>query len=54
MITYKAEINLESLSDGALEPLGKWTRFSKIKEAEGKQIEPARRFFRIGTAPVID
>lgn len=54
MITYKAEIELESLKNGILEPLATWTRHGKIKEAEGKKIEPARRFFRIGTTPVID
>ncbi|CAK9815491.1 Ionotropic receptor 25a [Anthophora quadrimaculata] len=53
MITYKAEIELEVLENGILEPLATWTRRSKIKEAEGKKIEPARRFFRIGTAPSV-
>ncbi|OAD59386.1 Glutamate receptor, ionotropic kainate 2, partial [Eufriesea mexicana] len=53
MITYKAEIKLENLNNGILEPLATWTRHSKIKEAEGKKIEPARRFFRIGTTVAI-
>lgn len=52
MITYKAEIELEEF-DGILKPLATWTRHGKIKEAEKNKIKPARRFFRIGTAPVI-
>ncbi|XP_076162009.1 ionotropic receptor 8a [Ptiloglossa arizonensis] len=53
LITYKAEIEVEILKNGALEPLATWTRRGKIKEAEGKKIEPAKRFFRIGTAPAV-
>lgn len=53
MITYKAEIQLEEFN-GILEPLAIWTRHGKIKEAKKNKIKPARRFFRIGTAPVID
>lgn len=53
MITYKAEIEFETLNNGVMEPLATWTRHTKIKEAEGRKIEPARRFFRIGTNPVI-
>lgn len=54
MITYKAEIELEILENGLLEPLATWTRNGKIKEAENKKILPAKRFFRVGTAPVIN
>nr|XP_003700444.1 PREDICTED: glutamate receptor ionotropic, kainate 2 [Megachile rotundata] len=53
IITYKAEIEIETLENGVLEPLASWTRHGKIKEAEGKKIEPARRFFRIGTSPLV-
>lgn len=52
MITYKAEIELQTVSRGSVDALAIWTRRTKIKEADGKKIEPARRFFRIGTAPV--
>lgn len=52
MITYKAEIELRMISHGYVDGLATWTRRTKIKEAEGRKIEPARRFFRIGTAPV--
>ncbi|XP_024225398.1 ionotropic receptor 25a isoform X2 [Bombus impatiens] len=52
MITYKAEIELEEFN-GVLEPLATWTRHGKIKEAEKNKIKPARRFFRIGTAPSV-
>lgn len=54
MITYKSEIELEVLENGLLEPLATWTRNGKIKEAENKKILPAKRFFRIGTTPVIN
>ncbi|EZA57395.1 ObirIr8a [Ooceraea biroi] len=53
MITYKAEIVLQTVSHGSVDALGTWTRRAKIKEADGKRIEPARRFFRIGTAPAV-
>ncbi|XP_017892674.1 ionotropic receptor 25a [Ceratina calcarata] len=53
MITYKAEIEFETLENGMLEPLATWTRQTKIKEVEGKKIVSARRFFRIGTTPSI-
>ncbi|XP_076224221.1 ionotropic receptor 8a isoform X2 [Nomia melanderi] len=53
LITYKAEINLETLKNGVLEPLATWTRRTKIKEMDGKKIQPAKRFFRIGTAPSV-
>ncbi|XP_053972088.1 ionotropic receptor 25a [Hylaeus volcanicus] len=53
LITYKAEIEMEILQNGVLEPLATWTRRTKIKEADGKKIEPAKRFFRIGTAPSV-
>ncbi|XP_043249876.1 ionotropic receptor 25a [Colletes gigas] len=53
LITYKAEIDVEIMKNGVLEPLATWTRRSKIKEVEGKKIEPAKKFFRIGTAPAI-
>ncbi|KZC07022.1 Glutamate receptor, ionotropic kainate 2, partial [Dufourea novaeangliae] len=53
VITYKAEIELETLKNGFLEPLATWTKRAKIKEAEGRKIEPARRYFRIGTAPSV-
>lgn len=52
MITYKAEIGLQTVNRGSVEALATWTRRTKIKEADGQKIEPARRFFRIGTAPV--
>lgn len=52
MITYKAEIELQTVNRGFVDALATWTRRTKIKEADGKKIEPARRFFRIGTAPV--
>lgn len=54
MITYKAEIELEILENGLLEPLATWTRNEKIREAENKKILPAKRFFRIGITPVIN
>ena len=53
MITYKAEIVLETVENGSPELLATWTRHSKIKEADRK-IKPAKRFFRIGTTPVIN
>ncbi|XP_046146027.1 ionotropic receptor 25a isoform X1 [Osmia bicornis bicornis] len=53
MITYKAEIEFETLNNGVMEPLATWSRHTKIKEAEGRKIEPARRFFRIGTNPLV-
>ncbi|EFN81309.1 Glutamate receptor, ionotropic kainate 5 [Harpegnathos saltator] len=53
MITYRAEIELQAVSRGSVEALATWTRRTKIKEADGKKIEPARRFFRIGTAPAV-
>ncbi|KAL6267005.1 hypothetical protein P5V15_000085 [Pogonomyrmex californicus] len=53
MITYKAEIELQIVNHGFVDALATWTRRTKIKEAEGKKIEPARRFFRIGTAPAV-
>ncbi|XP_029173656.1 ionotropic receptor 25a isoform X2 [Nylanderia fulva] len=53
MITYKAEIELQTVSRGSVDALATWTRRTKIKEADGKKIEPARRFFRIGTAPAV-
>lgn len=53
MITYKAEIELETVENGPPEPLATWTRHSKIKEVD-KKIKPAKRFFRIGTTPVIN
>ncbi|KAM0731734.1 Ionotropic receptor 25a [Formica fusca] len=53
MITYKAEIELQTVSRGSVDALAIWTRRTKIKEADGKKIEPARRFFRIGTAPAV-
>ncbi|XP_076619058.1 ionotropic receptor 8a [Colletes latitarsis] len=53
LITYKAEIDVEIMKNGVLEPLATWTRRSKIKEVEGKKIEPAKKFFRIGTVPAI-
>jgi len=52
MITYKAIINLQIVSHGSVNALATWTRREKIKEADGKKIEPTRRFFRIGTASV--
>lgn len=52
MITYKAEIELQVVNRGYADVLATWTRRTKIKEADGRKIEPARRFFRIGTAPV--
>lgn len=52
MITYKAEIELNVVNRDRVDELATWTRRTKIKEAEGRKIEPARRFFRIGTAPV--
>ncbi|XP_020285886.1 ionotropic receptor 25a isoform X1 [Pseudomyrmex gracilis] len=53
MITYKAEIELQTVNHGFVDALATWTRRTKIKEADGKKIEPARRFFRIGTAPAV-
>ncbi|KOX78574.1 Glutamate receptor, ionotropic kainate 1 [Melipona quadrifasciata] len=53
MITYKAEIVLETVENGPPELLATWTRHSKIKEVDRK-IKPAKRFFRIGTAPRCD
>ncbi|KYN04416.1 Glutamate receptor, ionotropic kainate 2 [Cyphomyrmex costatus] len=53
MITYKAELELQMVSHGFVDALATWTRRTKIKEADGRKIEPARRFFRIGTAPAI-
>ncbi|XP_032670681.1 ionotropic receptor 25a [Odontomachus brunneus] len=53
MITYRAEIELQTINSGYVESLATWTRRTKIKEADGKKIEPARRFFRIGTAPAV-
>ncbi|KAK2580489.1 hypothetical protein KPH14_006227 [Odynerus spinipes] len=53
LITYKAEINFETLERGFLKPLGMWTRRKKIVEADGTKIQPAKRFFRIGTAQAI-
>ncbi|CAD1477130.1 unnamed protein product [Heterotrigona itama] len=52
MITYKAEIELETVENGPPEPLATWTRHSKIKETD-KKIKPAKRFFRIGTTPSV-
>ncbi|KAK9303879.1 hypothetical protein QLX08_004603 [Tetragonisca angustula] len=52
MITYKAEIVLETVENGSPELLATWTRHSKIKEADRK-IKPAKRFFRIGTTPSV-
>lgn len=52
MITYKAEIELQVVNHGYVDVLATWTRRTKIKEGDGRKIEPARRFFRIGTAPV--
>ncbi|XP_078050194.1 ionotropic receptor 8a isoform X2 [Augochlora pura] len=53
LITYKSEIDVEVLKNSDLEQLATWTRRSKIKELDGKKIEPARRFFRIGIAPSV-
>ncbi|XP_025995684.2 LOW QUALITY PROTEIN: glutamate receptor 4 [Solenopsis invicta] len=53
MITYKAEIELQVVNRGYVDVLATWTRRTKIKEADGRKIEPARRFFRIGTAPAV-
>ncbi|XP_014484092.1 PREDICTED: glutamate receptor ionotropic, kainate 2 isoform X2 [Dinoponera quadriceps] len=53
MITYRAEIELQMVNHASVESLATWTRRAKIKEADGKKIEPARRFFRIGTAPAV-
>ncbi|XP_036139677.1 ionotropic receptor 25a isoform X3 [Monomorium pharaonis] len=53
MITYKAEIELQMVNHGYVDMLATWTRRTKIKEADGRKIEPARRFFRIGTAPAV-
>jgi len=52
MITYKAVIDLQTVSHGSVNALATWTRREKIKEADGKKIESARRFFRIGTTSV--
>ncbi|XP_043516551.1 ionotropic receptor 25a isoform X3 [Frieseomelitta varia] len=52
IITYKAEIVLETVENGSPELLATWTRHSKIKEADRK-IKPAKRFFRIGTTPSV-
>nr|XP_033332474.1 ionotropic receptor 25a [Megalopta genalis] len=53
LITYKAEIDIEVLQNNGIDQLATWTRRSKIKELDGKKIEPARRFFRIGIAPSV-
>nr|UEN71272.1 ionotropic receptor 3 [Gregopimpla kuwanae] len=53
MIYYKAEIELETLQDGNLEKLGNWSRRTGIQVAEGKEILPAKRYFRVGTTEAI-
>nr|QHN69186.1 ionotropic receptor 4 [Sirex nitobei]QHN69198.1 ionotropic receptor 17 [Sirex nitobei] len=53
MIVYRAEIELRTLNRGSLEKLGDWSRSKKITTVPGKQILPAKRFFRIGTAEAI-
>uniref|UniRef100_A0A0C9RBP6 GRIN3A_0 protein n=1 Tax=Fopius arisanus TaxID=64838 RepID=A0A0C9RBP6_9HYME len=53
LIQMRAEINLETLEGGNLEMLGNWTKKSGIIPAPGKDIQPAKRFFRVGTAEAL-
>lgn len=52
MVTYRAEIDVKILDKKRLETLGKWDYRNKITVERDKKIDPARRFFRIGTAEV--
>lgn len=46
-------MELETLKDdGSLERLGNWTKLEHITVAPGKQILPAKRYFRVGTTEV--
>ncbi|XP_046615060.1 uncharacterized protein LOC124302692 [Neodiprion virginianus] len=53
LITYRAEIELKTLTQGRLQKVGEWNRQHKITTDKGMEITPARRFFRIGTAQMI-
>ncbi|XP_046753834.1 ionotropic receptor 25a isoform X1 [Diprion similis] len=53
LITYRAEIELKTLTQGRLQKIGEWNRQHKITTDKGMEIKPARRFFRIGTAQMI-
>lgn len=52
MISYRAEINFEILQDGKLDRIGNWSKSTGITVAPGKQVLPAKRYFRIGTTEV--
>ncbi|THK33259.1 ionotropic receptor 25a [Diachasma alloeum] len=53
LIRMRAEINLETLEGGNLEMLGNWTKKNGIVAAPGKDIQPAKRYFRVGTAEAL-
>ncbi|XP_066591382.1 ionotropic receptor 25a isoform X2 [Prorops nasuta] len=54
LLSYRAEIDVDIVQrDKNIERLATWTRKTKMKAAPGMKIEPARRYFHIGTAEAI-
>nr|ARN17847.1 ionotropic receptor 1 [Cephus cinctus] len=53
LITYKAEMELQTYGNGSLEKFADWNIEKKVTTLPGKTIEPAKRFFRVGTTQSI-
>lgn len=53
IVAYAASINLANIKNGVINETATWTKSSgKFEVLEGQKIEPAKRYFRVGTAEV--
>lgn len=52
LIAYNAEIEINILQRGGVTNIATWTKSGNVQPLPDQEIVAAKRYFRIGTAPV--